>query len=145
MHRASCHFLESCNIILDEGGATPHYEHIILETDNAGDPPPLPTSSPTTSCTTPAPTNSTKPTTPPSTNVTSRPKRTIHTPTCNDDNRYCKGSVCAGPAQAHFPFVRPLADRSNDACPSAHFFTCSASTIIPPPPPHPLSRHIFLI
>ena len=88
MHRASCHFLESCNVIFDEGGATPHYEHIILKTDNAGDPPPLPTSSLTTSCTTPTLINSTTPTTPPSPNVTSCPKHTICTPTRDDDDCY---------------------------------------------------------
>jgi len=61
VHRALHHFLESHNVIFDEGGATPHYKHIILKTDNAGDPPPLLTPSPITSRTTPTSTNSTTP------------------------------------------------------------------------------------
>jgi transposase InsO family protein len=84
MHRSSHHFLESRNVIFDEGG--PHYKRMVLETDNTGNTPlanPAPystpaASTPTTAAAAPTPTATSTPLiTPPTPNVKSRPKHNI--------------------------------------------------------------------
>jgi hypothetical protein len=78
VHRSSHHFLESRDIIFDEGG--PHYERIVLETDNARTTPPAnpappstpAASMPTTAAAAPTPTAASTPlVTPPTPNVKS--------------------------------------------------------------------------
>jgi transposase InsO family protein len=81
VHRSSQRFLESRDVIFDEGG--PHYERIVLEADNAGTTPappstPAAASTPTTASAAPTPTVASTPlVTPPTPNVKSRPKRNI--------------------------------------------------------------------
>jgi len=75
VHRPTKKFLESRDVVFDEGGPTPRHEHIILEPDNT----PTPTSTPVSTHPPPA-------TSPPPT--TSCPKHTIHPPVRDDDPRY---------------------------------------------------------
>jgi hypothetical protein len=64
VHRPTKKFLESCDIVFDEGGPIPRHERIILEPDNT--PTPAPSPPPATSC----------------------PRRTIHPPVRDDDPQY---------------------------------------------------------
>jgi hypothetical protein len=81
MHRLSHRFIESCDVVFNEGGPHNTQERIVLEPDAADDlmPSPTPTSFPA-----PPPSAST-PSSPP---LPSCPKRSTHPPIPDDDPRY---------------------------------------------------------
>jgi len=84
MHQPTHKFLESRDIVFDEGGTLLRHECIILEPDDTLSIPPIPTSSPATD---PILTN--PPTSiPPISLSSSRPKCTTHPPIPDDDLRY---------------------------------------------------------
>ena len=106
-------FLESRNVVFDEGGATSLYERVVLKANNARElpahlPPPHTSTSTSTSTSLPSLTPSTQspllstapstqpsaptPTSPPSPNVLSRPKCTTRAPLRDDDDHYSVSS-----------------------------------------------------
>jgi len=103
VHRPSGRFLESRNIIFDEGGTNTSYERVILDANDTSLPlialaptpssapvptPSLSTSTSEPSTTTPVPASTNVQPTP----VASRPKRTIRPPIRDDDLRYTVSS-----------------------------------------------------
>ena len=96
VHRPSKRFIESRDVIFDEGGTNTSYERVILDDNDTSPPPPLmPTPTPSPSADPNASTaNSIAPTPSPAstpvqpTPVALRPKRTIRPPVRDDDPRY---------------------------------------------------------
>ena len=101
VHRPSCQFFQSCDIVFDEGGPSPRFEHITIENNDMPSsvvdptPPPLPqppAPQPQLQLQPQAPSQETQTTTPPAlpapTVTAVRPKRNTCTPIRDNDQRY---------------------------------------------------------
>jgi hypothetical protein len=101
VHCPTRRFLDSCNIMFDEGGTVPSFEQIVLEpillpdTPDASLPLTAPLAAPITA---PAPITTSAPTTAPPL-PSSQPKHTTWAPICNDDPRYMVTSYRQCPAE----------------------------------------------